>query len=470
MTALGKLLRTTAFQLTLVYLVVFALFAAFLVGYFALNTRRLINEQIVGTVDTEVTALTDQYNQAGIRRLVVIVDVRSRRPGSSLYLVTTPTGEGLAGNVGSLEPGILEHNGWVETAYRRLEDPESAEHNALVRVSRLPGGIRLLVGRDLDERERMFHIVTVAGRWSVALVVVLGVLGGIFVSRRVLNRVEAMTATAQTIMAGDLSGRLSVTGSGDEFDRLALNLNGMLERIDSLMRGLKEVTDNVAHDLKTPLTRLRNRAEAALRMGMTDGDYRGVLEDTIEESEGLIRTFDALLMIARAESGEIRDGMAEFDIADVARDVGELYEPLAEDKGLKLQIETNEHATVKGNRELVSQALANLVDNAIKYAAPGAKQANGERAGIVVETSADKDHIMLSVSDHGPGIPAGDRSRVVERFVRLEQSRTEPGSGLGLSLVSAVARLHGGELKLEDNAPGLTARIALPRVPTARAA
>jgi signal transduction histidine kinase len=469
-TALGKLLRTTAFQLTLVYLVVFALFAAFLVGYFALNTRRLINEQIVGTVDLEVTALTGQYNQAGIRRLVVIVDVRSRRPGSSLYLVTTPTGEGLAGNVGSLEPGILESEGWVETAYRRLEEPESAEHNALVRVSRLPGGIRLLVGRDLDEREHMFRIVTVAGRWSVALVVVLGVLGGIFVSRRVLNRVEAMTATAQTIMAGDLSGRLSITGSGDEFDRLALNLNGMLERIDSLMRGLKEVTDNVAHDLKTPLTRLRNRCEAALRVAKGDADYRRVLEETIEESIGLIRTFDALLMIARAESGEVRDGMAEFDIADVARDVGELYEPLAEDKGLSLQIQASEHATVKGNRELVSQALANLVDNAIKYAAPDAKPANGQRAGIIVKTSTDKDQISLSVSDHGPGIPAGDRSRVVERFVRLEQSRSEPGSGLGLSLVSAVARLHGGELKLEDNAPGLTARIALPRVPSQRAA
>ena len=470
MTALGKLLRTTAFQLTLVYLIVFALFAAFLVGYFALNTRRLINEQIVGTVDTEVTALTGQYNQAGIRRLVVIVDVRSRRPGSSLYLVTTPTGEGLAGNVGSLEPGILESQGWVETAYRRLEEPESAEHNALVRVTRLPGGIRLLVGRDLEERERMLHIVAVAGRWSVTLVVVLGVLGGVFVSRRVLNRVEAMAATAQTIMAGDLSGRLSVTGSGDEFDRLALNLNGMLERIDSLMRGLKEVTDNVAHDLKTPLTRLRNRCEAALRTAKTDADYRRVLEETIEESVGLIRTFDALLMIARAESGEVRDGMAEFDVADVARDVAELYEPLAEDKGLSLQIQANEHATVKGNRELVSQALANLVDNAIKYAAPDADHVNGERAGIVVETSADKDQIMLSVSDHGPGIPVGDRSRVVERFVRLEQSRSEPGSGLGLSLVSAVARLHGGELKLEDNAPGLTARIALPRVPTQRAA
>src|SRR5580700_1176210 len=393
MTALGKLLRTTAFRLTLVYLVVFALFAAFLVGYFALNTRRLINEQIVGTVDTEVTALTNQYSQAGIRRLVVIIDVRSRRPGSSLYLVTTPTGEGLAGNVGSLEPGILEAEGWVETAYRRLEEPESTAHNALVRVSRLPGGIRLLVGRDLEERERMFHIVTLAGRWSVAIVMVLGIIGGVYVSRRVLNRVDAMTGTAQTIMAGDLSGRLSVIGSGDEFDRLALNLNGMLERIESLMRGLKEVTDNIAHDLKTPLTRLRNRCEAALRTAKSEPDYRRVLEETIEEAMGLIRTFDALLMIARAESGEVRDGMAEFDVAEVARDVSELYEPLAEDKGLTLDVEASQPTAVKGNRELVSQALANLVDNAIKYAAPGAKDPhgaiNGRRPGILVKANAD---------------------------------------------------------------------------------
>jgi len=464
-TALGKLLRTTAFKLTLLYLVVFALFAAFLLGYFALNTRRLINEQIVTIVNAEIQALTTTFNQAGIRRLVGIVDVRSRRPGSSLYLVTTPTGEGLAGNVASLEPGILESQGWVETAYRRLEEPETTEHNALVRVTRLPGGIRLLVGRDLEERERMFHIVEIAGRWSVALVIVLGIVGGIFVSRRVLKRVDAMTGTAQTIMAGDLSGRLSVTGSGDEFDRLALNLNGMLERIESLMRGLKEVTDNVAHDLKTPLTRLRNRCEAALRTARSEADYRRVLEDTIEESMSLIRTFDALLTIARAESGEVRDGMAEFDLAEVARDVTELYEPLAEDKGLTLEFEANEPAAVKGNRELVSQALANLVDNAIKYAAPGTApaQANGARPGILVEANTEKDQVVLTVSDHGPGIPAGDRTRVVDRFVRLEQSRSKPGSGLGLSLVSAVARLHGGELKLEDNAPGLRARIALPR-------
>jgi signal transduction histidine kinase len=466
-TALGKLLRTTAFRLTLVYLVVFALFAAFLLGYFAFNTRRLINEQIATIVNDELQLLQVQYNQAGIRRLVGIVDVRSRRPGSSLYLVTTPMGEGLAGNVGSLEPGILEAEGWVETAYRRLEEPESAEHNALVRVVRLPGGIRILVGRDLDERERMFHIVTLAGRWSVAIVIVLGIIGGVFVSRRVLKRVDAMTGTAQTIMAGDLSGRLSVIGSGDEFDRLALNLNGMLERIESLMRGLKEVTDNIAHDLKTPLTRLRNRCEAALRTSNSQVEFRRVLEDTIEESDDLIRTFDALLMIARAESGEVRDGMAEFDAAEVARDVSELYEPLAEDSGLTLEVEATQRAAVKGNRELISQALANLVDNAIKYAAPSGKGAldtvNGERHGILVTADAEQDRIVLTVSDHGPGIPQADRSRVIDRFVRLEQSRSLPGSGLGLSLVSAVARLHGGELKLEDNAPGLKARISLPR-------
>jgi signal transduction histidine kinase len=466
-TALGKLLRTTAFRLTLVYLVVFALFAAFLLAYFALNTRRLINEQIVGIVDAELQLLQVQYNQAGVRRLVGIVELRSRRPGSSLYLVTTPNGEGLAGNVGSLEPGVLESEGWVETAYRRLEEPETAEHNALVRVVRMPGGIRILVGRDLDERERMFRIVTLAGRWSVAIVVILGIIGGVFVSRRVLKRVDAMTGTAQTIMAGDLSGRLPVIGSGDEFDRLALNLNGMLERIEALMRGLKEVTDNVAHDLKTPLTRLRNRCEAALRTAKTETDFRRVLEESIEESDGLIRTFDALLMIARAESGEVREGMAEFDVAEVARDVSELYEPLAEDKGLTLEVEAKQRAAVKGNRELVSQALANLVDNAIKYAAPEAKRppgaADGERNGILVKAAAEQDRIVLTVSDHGPGIPQDDRSRVIDRFVRLEQSRSQPGSGLGLSLVSAVARLHGGELKLEDNAPGLRARISLPR-------
>jgi len=462
-TALGKLLRTTAFQLTLGYLLVFILFAASLLGYFALNTRRLITEQITATVDTEISGLREQYNLGGIRRLVVVVDLRSRRPGSSLYLVTTATGEGLAGNVGSLEPGVLDHPGWLETNYRRLEAPEGSDHHALVQIVQLPGGFRLLVGRDLEERERIFGIIANAAQWSLALVIVLGLAGGFFVSRRVLNRVEAMTETAQTIMAGDLAGRLPVAGTGDELDRLANNVNAMLERIEALMRGLKEVSDNIAHDLKTPLTRLRNRSEQALRGASGVADYRAALESTIAESDDLIRTFDALLMIARAESGQARDNMVEFDAAEIARDVGELYEPLADEKGLALTIDAPAAAPVRGNRELVSQALANLVDNAIKYAGPGSAGANGTPAAILVKAGADAERITLTVADRGPGIAEGDRTRVVERFVRLEQSRSLPGSGLGLSLAAAVARLHGGELRLEDNHPGLRSTIALPR-------
>ena len=210
MQAVGRLFRTTAFRLTLVYLAIFALFAAFLLAYFALNTRRLITEQITRTVDAEITGLSEQYNQGGIRRLVFVIDARSRRPGSSLYLVTTFTGDRLAGNVGTVDDGVLQKTGWAETTYRRPDDPEGTEHEALVRVFQLPSGFRLLVGRDLEERERLYDVVMAAGWWSIAIVIVLGIAGGFFVARRVLQRVDAMTETSRTIMAGDLSGRLPV--------------------------------------------------------------------------------------------------------------------------------------------------------------------------------------------------------------------------------------------------------------------
>jgi signal transduction histidine kinase len=462
--ALGKLFRTTAFKLTLAYLIVFVL-----LGYFALNTRRLFTDQVTQAVDVEIAGLSDQYNAGGIRRLTQVVNARSRRPGSNLYLVTTPNGDGLAGNVGSLPTGILDKPGLTETVYRRIEEGETAElHRALVRVSQLPSGFKLLVGRDLEERERLYDVVLDAGKWSTAAVIILGLIGGFFVARRVLRRVDAMTETTRTIMGGDLSGRLPVAGSGDELDRLAHNLNEMLDRIEALMRGLKEVSDNIAHDLKTPLTRLRNRAEEALRISSSEKEYRAALETTIEESDSLIKTFNALLMIARAESGHARGNMIDFDAAEAARDVGELYEPLAEEQGLALDVQAPAAVLLHGNRELIGQALANLIDNAIKYAAPAAKaqtqtMANGEPSTVTVTAATEGDKVLLSVADRGPGIPEADRARAVERFVRLEKSRSVPGSGLGLSLASAVARLHGGELRLEDNAPGLRAVLVLPR-------
>src|SRR6202048_2984164 len=462
-TAFGKLIRTTAFRLTLVYLFLFALFAASLLGYFAWNTRRLITEQIATTVNAETGELSDIFGRRGLRGLVGNIENRALRPGANLSLVTTPNGQGIAGNVGSLAPGVMATTGWSETAYRRLDEQDAADHRALVHVTELDGGFRLLIGRDLEERRRLFGIVAKAAQWSILIVIVLGLGGGIFVARRVLRRIDAMTGTTQRIMAGDLSGRLPVGRSGDELDRLAENLNAMLERIEALMMGLKEVSDNIAHDLKTPLTRLRNRAEEALAKSASEAEYRTALERTIEESDGLIRTFNALLMIARAESGQARDNMDDFDAADVASGIYELYEPLAEEGGMTLHVKAVS-TPLHGNRELISQALANLVENAIKYGKPvSPAQLQGavvsmDAKQILIEVRREGDQVLLSVTDHGPGIPAADRKHAVERFVRLEASRTQPGSGLGLSLASAVATLHGGELRLGGAHPGPAGR------------
>jgi signal transduction histidine kinase len=471
-TAFGKLIRTTAFRLTLVYLFLFALFAASLLGYFAWNTRRLINEQITATVTAETGEIVDIYTRRGLRLLATTIENRALRPGANLYLVTTPEGKAIRGNVGSLSPGVMASTGWSETAYRRLDEQDTADHRALVLVTELTNGFRLLVGRDLDERRRLFGIVANAAQWSLLVVIVLGIGGGIFVARRVLQRIDAMTGTTRRIMAGDLSGRLPVGRSGDELDRLAENLNAMLERIEALMTGLKEVSDNIAHDLKTPLTRLRNRAEEALASSGSEAEYRAALERTIEESDGLIRTFNALLMIARAESGQARGNMDDFDAAEVARGIHELYEPLAEDDGMTLRVKTA-NAPLHGNRELIGQALANLVENAIKYGKPSPvvqpmdPVIAARTREILIEARREGNHVLLSVTDHGPGIPEADRKHAVERFVRLEASRTLPGSGLGLSLASAVATLHGGELRLGDSHPGLTATLVIPALSAA---
>ena len=309
----ARLVRTTAFKLLAAYLVVFALFAVSVIVYTAWHTRALIQGQVADDLDREVVGLSDQYRIGGIQRLVYVIDRRTRRPGSSIYVLSNFQGEVLAANVTDLPIGLLDKEGTRFTTYNRPDDPVAKSHVAFVQTMFLPGGYRLLVGRDIEERDTLRDLVARPAQWAVVLIVVLGLAGGVFVTRRVLKRIDSMTATAETIMAGNLSGRLALAGTEDEFDRLAHSLNAMLDRIEGLMVGLKEVSDNIAHDLKTPLTRLRNRAEEALRTGRTEDDWRAALETTIEESAGLIRTFDALLMIARAEAGQGRATMGDVD-------------------------------------------------------------------------------------------------------------------------------------------------------------
>ncbi len=459
MTALGKLFRTTVFKLSLVYLVIFAIGAGLVLMRVGMHVKELFDDQIDQTVDAEIQGLAEQYRQGGIRRLVASVERRANQPGSSLYLVTTFAGERIAGNVAQLPLGVLERPGLIETRYARM-DGVVAEHRALARIFLLQGGFRLLVGRDLEDRETLRGVMLRAMLTSLGWLVLIGTAGGIFVAMRVLRRVDAMSASAQTIMSGDLSRRLPQSGSGDELDRLASSLNAMLERIGELMKGMQEVSDNIAHDLKTPLTRLRNGVEEALRHERSPAEYRASLDKVVEEADGLIRVFNALLMIARLESGAGQETMQDFDLAEVARDVAELYDAVAEEKGVTLTLDADGPLMMRGGRELIGQALANLVDNAIKYGAP---EDGADREKIVKIMAQRRGARMeLTVADHGPGVPAQDRARVLERFVRLEGSRSAPGSGLGLSLAMAVARLHQGALRLEDNEPGLRITLDLP--------
>jgi signal transduction histidine kinase len=454
---LGKLFRTTAFKLSLGYLVAFAIGASVVMTWVSWNVGRLIDEQIGATIEAEINGLSEQYAQGGIRRLVDVVERRVRQPGASLYLVTNFQGQAITGNIKGLPPEVLLRPGVRETAYERVGEVE-VDRRALARIFLLPGGFRLLVGRDLEDRESLRSVMGRALLTSLFWLVVIGAFGGLFVARRVLRRVEAISDSARTIMQGDLAQRLPLAGANDELDRLAGNLNEMLERIQELMAGVREVSDNIAHDLKTPLTRLRNRAEEALRSADDPKDYRIALEKMLEESEQLIRIFNALLTIARLEAGGERGEHAAFDLATCVRDVAELYEPLADEAGIDLVVETSGDSTVLGSRELAGQALANLIDNALKCAAPGP----GLRGVVHVRVQRLGDRVEASVADNGPGIPAADRERVFGRFVRLESSRSRPGSGLGLSLVAAVASLHNGDVRIEDNEPGLRVVLVFP--------
>lgn len=437
--------------------------AALAITYIYWNTSGLLERQLEGTIQVEIRGLAEQYRSGGISQLTRTVADRSRLEGDELYLVTDRNGRYVAGNLTSVSPDLWNTVGQIEFVYGRPGKAGPQKRLALANVFRLREGYRLIVGRDIEDRRRFQDVIWRAFFIGLGVIALFGIVGGTLVSRSLLARIEEVNATSRTIMSGDLTERIPVSGADDEIDRLAENLNVMLDRIEQLMTGLREVSDNIAHDLKTPLNRLRNRIEGALRQGGGEGSYRDALERTIEEADDLIKTFNALLSIARLEAGAVGEGMEDVEVSQMMQDVAELYEPVAEERGVELKTRIPNKITMRADRQLLGQALANLVDNAFKYGVgdrpPGASK---KPPSISIAAKKNASRVEISVADHGPGIPKADRERVLERFVRLEESRTPPGSGLGLSLVAAVAHLHGGDVRLESNKPGLRVVLSLP--------
>ena len=426
-------------------------------GYVYWQTSVFYARQLDDTIQAEIRGLAEQYRLGGLPRLNQVVTQRSAAAGAGLYLIASADGERVSGNLAAPSEALLDERGRVQFRYRAL-GPEGEETRLAVgQVFELSGAYKLVVGRDIEDRRKLEAIFTSAFVWGVGFIALIGVLGGLLVSRVLLRRIGAITNTSQCIMHGDLSQRVPLAGTGDELDRLADNLNTMLDRIERLVAGLREVSDNIAHDLKTPLTRMRNRIDTTLRDAPDTETYRDTLIQTIEEADELIRTFNALLSIARLEAGAQVEEFETFDLATLATDAAELYEPVAEGEGIAVLLDAPAPAQVNANRQLLAQATANLIDNALKYARPA--QGDGT---ITIRVELDGSQVRLIVADNGPGIPENQRERALKRFTRLETSRSRPGSGLGLSLVAAVARLHGGCIALEDNLPGLRVVITLP--------
>ena len=467
MTALRELARSSAFRLLLVYLSLFLVAAGGAVVTMVADAGELVARQALQTIAAEVRALREQYRIGGADLLREAVLARSQAGGTGIYLLVGQDGKRIAGNLKAVPAELADRQKPVAFAFNR--EGEAAENSRLGLASRVevPGGAVLVVGRDITEEQE--HVDRIRRKLLVGLVGIaaIGVAGAAFVAGAIQKRIAGIVGTSSRIMAGDLTGRLPVLGNGRELDRVAESLNGMLERIERLVAEVKEVSDNVAHDLKTPLTRLRARAEAALGDPRGEAAMRAGLERTIEDADELIRTFNALLSIARLEAG-VRSGDRErVDLADLVAGVCDLYHPAAEEAGLRLVNHTEADIEVRVNRQLIVQALANLIDNAIKYGRPV-----GPSGLPQIEVSAVRHGNMavISVGDHGAGVPPDQVDRVLKRFVRLEESRTEPGSGLGLSLVAAIVRYHGGTISLGDNTPGLRIEIGLPLVDGGRGA
>src|ERR1700761_6295130 len=405
-----RLFQTQAFRIVLVYVLLFAISVSALLFFTYWNTRRALDAQTDQIIEADIIGLNEQYQHFGLPGLVETVRSRSLHQGQALYLIADGLHHVVAGNlefwpqVSSTEPGAM-----VAFDYDRPLNGKLETRRARGRVFPLAADFMILVAQDVHDRyltERMF---TTTLPWTVLLILILGTVGGALMSRNMLRRLDIINRTSGEIMRGDLSRRVPLNGSGDEFDALAENLNRMLDRIERLMKGLREVTDSVAHDLRTPLNRLRNRLEESVARLNASGAQSGEIERAIAETDQLIGTFNALLLIAETDAGTTRAAMSPLELGAVASDVVELYEPLADEKKVSLTLIPAGPVAIEGNRSLIAQALANLVDNAIKYTPVGGK--------VSIRTAVAQDSVDLSVADSGPGIPPADRPRVTERFV-----------------------------------------------------
>jgi signal transduction histidine kinase len=453
----SNIFRSSTFRLVAIYLLVFAISAGAILAYVFWSTVGLMERQTEETIRAEVGGLADQYNQRGMDGVVEIINTRINRQDGTLYLLVDPAGKRIAGNLASMPQPAPGDNVWIDFPITIGKGDGQVFHTAHAYAIDLVGDHELLVGRDVEELRAFRALIQNTFLWAIGPVLLLGLAGGLLTSRNFLRRVDAITETSRTIMAGDLSQRMPVAGSGDELDRLSLSLNEMLGQIERLMQGMKEVTSNVAHDLRTPLTRLRARAEAALRVDSRD-EQKQALQQTLHESDKLLQTFNALLSIARVDAGQAREGLMPINLSEIVRDVAELYEPMVEEDGGVFTSNVDDNIEVRADRQLLSQVFSNLLDNAMKY---GADPTYGKIA-IAISAQKQDGKALVVVEDKGPGIPPEQHEHVLQRFVRLDESRSKPGNGLGLSLVSSVIKLHGGTLVLDDAQPGLKAIITLP--------
>ena len=450
------ILRSFAWRIAIGYGVLFGLSGLALLAFIYVSTEGYMTRQMEAVIEAEVQGLAERYRIAGTRGLRALVGERLvRNPASSsIYLLADPGFRVLAGNLSSWPEAARGADPWIEFELYTTGDADRREvHRARARHFRLRRGFHLLVGRNMRDFEQMRSAIFRTTAWGVGVAALLAFVIAWRLRRSVVARIESINRTSRRIMEGELSERIRSHGSGDEFDELITNLNAMLERIESLMEDVRRVSDNVAHDLRTPLGRLRTRLER-LRDAEGDGASAELAEAALEEADQMLATFNALLRIARIETGQRRHAFERVNLATIGNDVADLYAPVAESRGITLR-HSGIEAPVDGDADLIFQSLANLLDNAMKYTPEG---------GVVtLHVTSDDDTVTVVVADSGPGVPPEEREAVLRRFYRLEPARSAPGSGLGLSLVAAVAELHEAALMLEDNAPGLVVRLRFKR-------